>query len=491
MSICLEFYIKWEQSTMEDVVRPELNLEKWPGIWQPARSNSKLTEIVLERKKVDGGSSKIEITANSKYGALTTETQKVIYALYKISEEKGHPRRIPFSRRRIAKILNKHWGTITAEIIENGLYQLRSTFFVLKDVFYDAVSKTRLSFIDTFTILSVLKMNKEEIDGHETKDTCYCEFNDYIYNNLVNNYVKPLLLDTFLSFGDDGITQLLYSHFDLILSKTGSYRRPTKGVFDEIHLVGKEYEKVSRRKRTIERIMPKLNGKKLSSGGVLSISLEKAAKGDDYDLVAVKKESESSSVSESRRDGENKEISQADKKIIERLAKGVDFKSTTINKLNNKKLGTNEDAREIIQHFHKKFFNLENVKASPKELKHAKELIEEYGFNTTKYIVDYAYNQAEETNYKIGQFGAVLEYAGRGAAKHYKDLKNKEAQEKLENCEFCKGQIYVDVIITHEKGVERYDGKFKCPHDLEQLKTKAIEKQIKLRLSNNLIIDFK
>lgn len=475
----------------EEIVRPELNFEKWPGIWQPARSNSKLSEIVLERKKVDGSTSKIEITANSKYGALTTETQKIIYALYKISEEKSHPRRIPFSRRRIAKILNKHWGTVAIEIIETGLYQLRSTFFVLKDVFYDAVNKKTISVINTFTILSFLEISNEEINGHTTKEECYCEFNDYIYNNLVNNHVKPLLLDTFLTFGDDGIAQLLYSHLDLMLSKTNYYKRITKGIFDELHLVGKDYQKVSVRKRTIERIMPKLNGKKLSSGGVLAIGLEKAIKGDDYDLVAVKKELESSSISDGRRDVENKEISQADKKIIERLAKGVDFKSGTINKLNNKTLGINEDARVIIQYFHKKFFNLENVKPTLKELKQAKELIEQNGFDIGKYVVDYAYNQAQETNYKIGQFGAILEYAGRGAAKYYKELKNKEDREKLENCEYCKGSTFVDVIVTNGNGTERYNGKLICPHNLDQLKAKAVEKQIKLRLSNNLIINFK
>jgi hypothetical protein len=472
---------------MEDIVRPELNLEKWPGIWQPARSNSKVNEIVLERKRVDG-ISKIEITSNSKYGALTTETQKILYALYKISEEKGHPRRLYFSCSKIAKILGKKWGTIAAEIIYKGLYQLRFTAFVLEDAFYNAVTKGRISIIDTFTVLSVLKITKEKTDGHITTESCYCEFNDYIYNNLVSNYVKPLLLDTFLSFGDDGIAQLLYGHLDLMLSKSDQYKRITKGIFDEIHLVGKDYHKVSVRKRTLERIKPKLTGKQLSSGGVLSINIEKAEKGEDYELIALKKQEP---TSENKDDTKQAEISKTDKAKIERLIKALPIEPKRVNDSKGKKLVTNEEAREIIQYFHKKFFNLENVKASIKEQKQAKELIEAYSFETTKYIVDYAHNQAQETNYKIGQFGAVLEYAGRGASEYYKELKNKEAQKKLENCEFCSGLIFVDVIVANEKGIERYDGKLKCPHDLEQLKAKAIEKQKKLRLSNNLTIDFK
>lgn len=474
-----------------DIVRPELNLEKWPGIWQPARSNSKLNEIVLERRAFDGGISKVEITANSKYGAMTTETQKVMYALFKISEIQGHPRRIYFSSRKIAKILNKKWSVITAEIIETGLYQLRSTFFVLKDVFYDATSRKRVGVIDTFTILTVLKVIKEDTDGHTTKEDCYCEFNEYIYNNLVNNYVKPLLLDTFLEFGDDGIAQLLYSHLDLMLSKSNEYRRPTKEVFcGELKSLGEEYKYISRRKRTFERVKPKLEGKKLSSGGVLKIILEKSLRGNDYDLIATKIVTKKVYIGNFGDKVEQKtEITQTDRENIEKLAKSIPSELKKEKALTNQKPQNTESARELVQHFHKKFFNLENVKVTTKELNQAKELIKEYGLSVSKYIIDYANTQAVETNYKIGQFGAVLEYSGRGAAQYEKDTKRKESLEKLETCEFCKSLVYVD-IVYFENNKERYV-KLKCPHKLEILETFAKEKQLRLKLWNGEIIDFR
>ncbi len=135
-----------------------------------------------------------------------------------------------------------------------------------------------------------------------------------------------------------------------------------------------------------------------------------------------------------------------------------------------------------MQLFHKKFFNLENVKINSKEAKQASELIKEHGFSVSKYIIDYTYNQAKETNYKIGQFGAVLEYAGRGAAQYEKDCKRKQQIERLDSCSFCSGLIYVDIIAI-ENGKEHFS-KFKCPHDLEKLETIAREKQIKIRLVN-------
>lgn len=472
-----------------DIVRPELNLEKWPGMWQPAKSSSKINEIILERKRSDGLISKVEITANSKYGAMTTETQKVMYALYKISEENGHPRRISFSRRKIAKKLGRQWGKGIAGTINDALYQLRSTFFVLKDAFYDASSKKIVSVIKTFTILSDLEMTDEEIDGHVTKEACYCEFNEYIYNNLVHNYVKPLLLETFLEFGDDGIAQLLYSHFDLMLSKSDEYRRPTKEVFcGELKSLGEEYKYVSRRKRAIERIKPKLDGKRLSSGGVLEISLEKSLKGNDYDLVAkkVKKQETKPFSHKNETVEEYGKVTQADKKKIEKLAKSTPPETKQGKHLINKHLDEGT-AVELVQHFHKRFFNLENVKVTPKELNQAKELIKEYGFNVSRYIIDYANNQARETNYKIGQFGAILEYTGRGVAQYEKDIKRNQLIELLESCQFCNGLIYVDVVIV-ENGKE-YLRKFKCPHNLETLKIIAKEKKIKFKLRDGNVID--
>lgn len=472
----------------EDVlVRPELNLEKWPGIWQPAKSISKSDEIILERKRADGVA-RVEMIASTRYGPPTTETQKVIYALYKISEERGHPRRIYFSSSKIVKILNKVWGTVAAEIIYNSLYQLRFTGFVLKDSFYDATSKKRLSIIDTFTILSVLKIVKEEVDGHTTKEDCYCEFNDYIYNNLLSNYVKPLLLDTFLSFGDDGIAQLLYSHIDLMLAKSNEYRRPTKEIFcNELKHLGKEYIHLSRRNRTIERILPKLTGKMLSSGGVLEVSLDKSSKTGDYDLVARKVKQQCQTLPTDKNEGS--QISQQDKKKVKKILKAMPEDPET-KKTNLKKQlfdGFNKgNAKELVELFARKFFNLENVRATTKELNQAKQLIEEFGFEASKYIVGYVHNQAATTNYKIGQFGAILEYAGRGFAQYEKEIKAKQYQQKLENCQLCKGTIYIDVI-TNEVGRDRY--KLKCPHDLEQLKIISKERQIKLRLATGQIVE--
>jgi hypothetical protein len=272
----------------KETVRPELNLEKWPAIWQPAQSRNKLTEIVIERTITQPDKSKIsakvEVTANSKYGPLTTEDQKVYYTLQKLWEETARPRRIQFSRRKIAKTLGREWGANVSKAISDSLLRLRSTLFIWTDAYYDSTTKKTFKYLNTFNILSELKIVEEKTDGHTTTEDCYCEFQELIYNNLQNGYTKPLLLNTLISF-EDGIAQILYTYLDLIMADKNHYERRTKELFEDLQLKGEKYIYLSCRKSVLERIFPKLQGRELSKGGILSLALAKTKDSQDYKMI--------------------------------------------------------------------------------------------------------------------------------------------------------------------------------------------------------------
>lgn len=379
------------QLTTQKVIRPELNLEKMAQIWQPARSREKQDKIVIERPN----SAKVEMTANSKYGPPTTETQKILYALYQISEEQEHPRGFFFSRQKIARILKKSWGESPKKIIDIGLYQLRLTGFVLEDAFYDASKKKTISFIDTLTILSQLKLIKEKIDGHTTKEACYCEFNEYIHNNLVNGHVKPLLFETVLSLGDDGISQIFYTHLDLMLSSgeltLGVYQRRSKELFQEFNFFGKEYAKVNYRKKILEKIQAKLTGKPLSKGGVLTITIEKTKDRQDYLLIAKSVQSPSNA------------------KAQPTPPKRPPRPEPT---------EPNPQALELVRYFHQRFFNLAEVTPRPRELTQAARLIQTHGVDLCRQVVDFAYAEAQQTKFKVATFGGLNQYVDRAVADH-------------------------------------------------------------------------
>lgn len=443
----------------KQVIRPELNIEKMAQIWQPAKTVKKLNKIVVERP--NGG--RIQVTANTEYGAPTTETQKILYSLYQISEEQGHPRRFYFSERKIAKVLKKKWGNTTKKIIDTGLYQLRFTAFVLSDVFFDAADEKTLKLIKTFTLLSSLE-TAEELGYHTTKQDCYAEFNEYIYNNLIKGYTKPLLFENLLTLGDDGIAQIFYTHIDTILATEelplGLYKRLSKDLFHELNLIAKDYEKLNFRKKTLERVKDKLDKKKLSKGGVIEITIEKSKDDQDYLIIA--------------------------KSVLEQLPLIKEEKPTEQLQLTS----TNGTPSELVQYFHKKFFKLDDVEAQSSELKQATDLMKKYGFETAKFVVDYAFKEAEKTNFQIAVFGGILGYAGRAAAKWKKDReqleKARKAEERDKQIGACKlgcwknnGKIFWTKTTDGDPIVANMD----CLHD--EIKHREEEQRLNIKIAMN------
>src|SRR5438067_7181385 len=75
-------------------IRSELNIEKWPAIWQPAKSKNKPTLRVMEREMnaQDGNRivSRVEV-GYTQLGTLSTEEQKMLYVLVKLGEGSGKP----------------------------------------------------------------------------------------------------------------------------------------------------------------------------------------------------------------------------------------------------------------------------------------------------------------------------------------------------------------------------------------------------------------
>jgi hypothetical protein len=86
---------------------------------------------------------------------------------------------------------------------------------------------------------------------------------------------------------------------------------------------------------------------------------------------------------------------------------------------------------QLVQYFYKCFHGVENTIPNAKALLHAGKLIAEYGFEKALFIVDFAYQAARETHYKLELFGGVLEYTPR-AIGIYEQLKKREAQHHSE-----------------------------------------------------------
>lgn len=395
------------------IVKQELNLEQW-ALWTPSRATRgektlKPRILTREDSQPDGTilTKTVEI-AHTYKGTLTTRDQKVLLSLVKIWEEAGRPLTFVFlSRYRLAQILGLEWGKTANTLIEESLERLNSVTLTFKESFTDASGKTEKKL--SFRILSELFLATREekaADGKEKikAEKGYFQFHQRIISNIIHNYAKPVLLDVVLSIGND-IAQLLYSHADRVLSNATRYEWRTENIVKDLALEGKDYHKPSIRKRIFERAIAELNGKPLSSGGLLKVTMVEAkdkSKTKDYKLIFEKR---------------------ARLEIASPLVATVEETQTT-------------DAEKLVSYFHQIFFGAEPKKASKREITQAAELLSLHGFEVAKVVIETAKRESSKTGFAIATFGGVMQYQSKATATakaqvEHEAKQNAEQEERL------------------------------------------------------------
>jgi hypothetical protein len=392
-------------TTLPERIRPELNIEKW-AIWQPAnaRTQVSLKERTFEREiqspdgtKVNG---KLTVTPTAK-GDLTTEDQRVYYALVKIWEAKGRSNSYTsFSLRHLAKVLGRRrWGTQTIKSLRASLARLAMTGFTWDKTYEDGATKTRLKLQEMFHILDSLKTVYRERDGHMTTEAGYFRFHEAILKNLQVNYTKPVLFDVVLSFKSE-IAQIIYTHVDLILADKTTYERRTRVLFEDLGLTGKEYAKLSVRTRRLEPALRELHGKPLTTGIITRAVLQKTKGGEDWKLI----------ISKGRAGA-----------ALPAALEVVPFAATRT---------ATPDAEELVRYFHLVFHNTRDCSPVWKALDQATSLIARVGMEKARQIVDFAHREARATKFKVAAFGAILQYESRALKDFEKSKQGRGRQQE-------------------------------------------------------------
>jgi hypothetical protein len=375
-----------ERSTPTQRIRPELNIEKW-SIWLPANSRGQgLKERVFEREfqLPDGTKVKGTLTVSpTAKGDLTTEDQRVYYALVRIWEAKGRSDTYtPFSLRHLSKVLGRRWGGQTIRSLRGSLARLAMTSLTWDKTYEDGAARSRLRVNEVFHIVGSLKTVYREKDGHVTTEAGYFRFHDAIIKNLQIHYTKPVLFDVVLSFRSE-IAQILYTHLDLILSDKTSYERRSRELFEDLGLVAAEYSKPSARARRLEPALKELQGKPLTTGLIAKATLKRTNDGEDYKLTLSKAP----------------------------LASPVPRETEVI--LFASRKPASPEAEELVRYFHLVFHDAKECTPTWKSLEQATPLLARVGREKARHLIDFAYKEAQATKYKVSVFGGILQYESR------------------------------------------------------------------------------
>ena len=406
-------------------IRPELNLEKWP-IWQPSKSKNRPKERIAEREITIPGGNKLTATVEigfTQRGELTTEDQRTYYALVKQWEESGRPHHYTFfSLRHLSRSLRKKWGTNVITALTESLIRLRTTPFIWKNSYHDGATKETIRILDTFNILSDLRIVRREQDGVVNKEVGYFKFNDFTLKNLTANHTKPVLLDTVLSFRSE-VAQILYTHIDLILADKTQFERRSLELFGDLGLRGKAYRNPSNRKQILAPALKELEGAFLTTGMISSATLERTKDDKDYKVVFKKsRRLLPTSVS-------------VDEKEESRVVKQPANLAPTA-KLRNDPFGA--EAKELVAYFYSLFQpDVQKIYFNSKAIDQAISLIASLGNERARFVVEFSAKAAPQTNYSPQTFGGILQYTSRAMARFDAAEPIKTKQQLIASCPFC------------------------------------------------------
>jgi hypothetical protein len=391
------------RARLVEKIRSELNIEKWPAIWQPAKSKNKPALRTMEREITKDGNrivSRVEV-GYTQLGTLSTEEQKMLYVLIKLWEEGGKPdTQVFFSTRGLARMLKKKgWGTNVINAITKSLRKLRTVPIEWINSYYDQ-SKQGAVVVDRrpLTLLGDLRVIERRQDGAVNSSLGYFKFDDHVLNNMQLNYTKPVCIEEFFKLKSE-IAQLIYSHIDLMLFDKSKYERRSRELFDDLGLKNHEYTHMYERKRAIEKALKELEGIRLSSGTLRTATIEKTVDGKDYKVAFVKGAAAASIDAISL------------EKLPEPVPSGV-----IINDYSQTKNLLARQAEELVLKFYKLFHDVETHESQSKELAQALSLIAQHGLNQAKHVIEFAKDAAATSNYQPQTFGGILHYTSRALA---------------------------------------------------------------------------
>jgi hypothetical protein len=379
------------------IVRPELNIEKWP-IFVPSKSNSKtlaVTKVFQQDIPLPDGRKQIGTVKKvpTAYGDLTTEDLVIYYALIAIWNEEGRPKgKVRTSLHRIAKVAGKQWGQSVAKAIKNSLYRLTMTTFIWEKSFYDAATDQTTHWIslgkdERFSILDDLHIHEVESGGRTTTESSYFRFHARILKNLLENHTRPVLLSTLMDLKSD-IAKLLYRYIDRVMAYKLRYERRSKELFEELGLEGKTYAYRSKRKEKLVNALGELRGAPLTTGTLTRAEIVETADKDDFKVIFVKTPT-------------------AGDETIDIELTSEDAPSTL-----------SAQAKELAQVYHHHLGHQKH-RVSRREIGQVTELLETYGEDFVEFLIDYAIVEARRTSFSMRWFGATLQYVDEAVAAFY------------------------------------------------------------------------
>ena len=378
-------------------VARELNFD-FGQLFYPREKGKKIFDIrCFKRVSGDQEISAI-IKPDATLGTITTFDERVFYALVEIWSEQGKPEICFFSEREIARRINLGWGKCTAKAIDDSLNRLRLVGIQWQGSFFDSVKKKLIEIRNPFTILNHLRIISTKDEGVGSQIAEF-GFDKRVIQNLNSNYSRPVRFDVILSFHLP-LAQAMYTLSEPKLFGAKQYHRKTKGLVEDLGLIGESYQRKAIRVQEFGKLQKELIGKPTGFGEVI----------ERYEIVSGKDDA----VVEIGRSGAGRRIKGKKVEVpktehSEPSQKPAKSQSKASSSTENSTAGHTE-AQEVLQYFAKVFYNREQTNFNKSAISKAQEIVSKYGMERAKKFIKFAEFEANKTNYKPKHFNGILQY---------------------------------------------------------------------------------
>lgn len=274
------------------IVRPEINLAKWPQLFAPRQTKGRSRVIdrgdskVIVGRQIDNRGDEVEV------GFLIVPDFITLLGLIELWELHDKPVNEPVVGRVrpfITQVLNRDPSGARYQELERSLKRLVHVPINWVNAFYDSRTGELETIKDyTFRFLQDLLITKVRHTKKMELSTFRFHFNTQFVENLLNNSTKPLNLNEILQLNRETAV-IAYSFIDLIMAKRNRWeRRSLPFLREDLQIRSVRYDRPAHRKKELEAILQDLEGRELTTGILTDARLTKTKDGTDYKIVLQK-----------------------------------------------------------------------------------------------------------------------------------------------------------------------------------------------------------
>jgi len=344
-----------------------------------------------------------------------------------------------FYRGSILKLLGWNFGGSSYERLIKAFNQLLG-ISITTNAFWDNENKTYKKI--GFGVLSNYEFFEKEKAGRKSKfnnqptlPLGYFRWDDELFKSFQKGNIKTL--NTSLYFSLKSYTaKRLYRFVDKKLYKQQSFEIDLfKLAFEKLEMIGESYKHPS---KIIQNLKPAME--ELKERGIAQSQIKKSKTESGYKV----------------------RFTPATKPQV------------SLGRENNPEIPLK--AEDLVNYFHNKIDQKRIHTATDKELQQAQDVLNQYGEEKSKQIIDYSISRAQETNFKMQFLGAILSYITQ-AVESLKQTEEKQLYSKVQEKEqkkLAQEQTAYREYIKNE--IENY--KISISNDQYQKEIEEIKKHL-------------